>query len=204
MLDYSYKFATSISSAFYVVATTTFHKFPLVLSGETLASEPRFVSRVLPRRRDEIPVARQLRSVDIHWDLRRFRSLRGSVFGVTHACLVSLFLVFVAEALTEEEPLILTFAHASPNSLITIGLLMHLPTGTVEPTMSELLTENFIIDLSFVAFRYQLSFGRETHARIAMEARKSLNTQDKGQRLTAATGHLLQGHEGQLSSIWCC
>ena len=69
---------------------------------------------------------RQLRPVEMHWDLRGFRGPRGPVFGVIHACLVSLFLVLVAQALTEEEPLILTFAHTGPNSPFSSGLLMHL------------------------------------------------------------------------------
>ena len=36
---------------------------------------------------------------------------------------------------------------------------------------------------------------------LPMEAFQSLNTQDKSERLTAATGHLLQGHDGQLPTI---
>ena len=34
--------------------------------------------------------------------------------------------------------------------------------------------------------------------------RQSVNTQDKGERLTAAIGNLIREHDGQLSSAWYC
>ena len=51
-----------------------------------------------------------------------------------------------------------------------------------------------------------LSFGRETraHWHWTWRPRKSLNTQDKSERLTAVTGHLFQGHDGQLPPALYC
>ena len=57
---------------------TASHEFPLVPKEETLASEPRFMLKVLPRRRDDKPVARQPRSVDLSlrasFELAAFRA----------------------------------------------------------------------------------------------------------------------------------
>ena len=39
---------------------------------------------------------------------------------------------------------------------------------------------------------------------LALQARQGPNTQDQAGRLKAATGHLLRGRDGQLSSTWYC